>query len=282
MRSSDMEIHARLKLLRLLCGMTQEALAFQAEVPRPSLGHYERGSYIPSDKILGRLASSLGVEPGYIRFGSPVIESQAWLPVIPIHTRRKRETIKDILKLLPEFITENRFDNALSQLIGDDERLFFFGRNKNYTCLLLATADLAKLALSEIQNALPIIEMTMDEGLTIQKFSAKDVDHYAKNSNFLGRTFDVEGVCNSLATRRCTGALKEIKKEPLSYIFISLLKISREYDLSRDIIYALTDFLEKKYEEVAPLPIRLIRPNDLMNDIRMKIEELGGERRGQN
>jgi DNA-binding XRE family transcriptional regulator len=259
--------------------MTQENLALQVEVPRPSLGHYERGTYVPSDKIMGRLAANFGVESGYLRYGSPVVDSQAWLPVIPINARRKKETIKDILKLLPEFITENRFDNALSQLLGDDDRLFFFGRNKHYTCLLLATADLAKLALTEIQSVIPIAEMTKDEELTIQKFSAQDVDYYAKISKFLGRTFDVEGICRSLDIRRKTN--KEIKKEPLSYVLIALLKISGEYDLSSDVIYALSDFLIKKYEEVALLPTRLIRPNELMNDIRMKIEELGGVLRDQ-
>ncbi len=40
-----MKINTRIKLLRLLIGMTQEELAFQVEIPRATLGHYEIGSW---------------------------------------------------------------------------------------------------------------------------------------------------------------------------------------------------------------------------------------------
>lgn len=269
-----MKPYTRLKILRLLCGMTQEELTYLVKVPRPTLGHYERGTYIPGDKSLERFAAIFGVEPGYIRYGSPVVDSQAWLPVIPVNARRKRETINDILTHLPDFIIENCFDSAISQILGDGGQLFFFGRNNHYTCLLLTAVDLATSIQKVIQSIIPISEMTKDENLTIQSYSAQDLDFYATHSKYLGRTFDVKGISRSLDIRR--GTKNEIKKTPLSYVFTSLLLISGEYDLPSETITALSEFLIKKYEEVAPLPTKRINPSGLMYDIRMKIEELGG------
>lgn len=275
-----MEIHARLKLLRILCGMTQEELAFQVKMPRASLGHYERGSYIPRDRNLEILATIFGVEPGYIRYGLPVVESQAWLPVLPANARRKRETINDILKHLPDFIVENRFDSVIYQILEDGCNLFFFGRKNHFTCLLVATVNLAISVKNVIQSEVPITEMSKAKNLTIQSYSAQDLDFYATHENSIGKTFDKKGIFNSLSARR--EELKKFEKDPLKDIFISLLKISNEYDFPPEAIYDLSDYLDNKYNKIAPLKTKRIHPNDLMNDIRVKVEELGGELREQN
>lgn len=138
-----MNIHSRIKILRLLCGMTQEELASKAGVPRPSLGNYEQGTYVPRDKSLERLATILDVEPGYLRYGSPVIFSQVWLPTIPVNVRRKRETIEDIINLLPEFVLENHFTGLVTGTLSDGNRTLLFGRQKNFDCLLLTSAEFA-------------------------------------------------------------------------------------------------------------------------------------------
>lgn len=271
-----MDIHTRIKMLRLLCGMTQEELAFKAEVPRPSLGNYEQGTYVPRDKSLERLAAILGVEPGYLRYGSPVLISQAWLPAIPVNARRRRETIEDILRLLPDFIVENRFDSVISRPLGDGGRLFFLGRNNDYTCMLLAAAELADSALKEIKSVVPVEELLEDANITIATFSARDIELHAKYSGHKGWKFDVEGMCRSLEMRRGTG--KEIKKEPLSFVLNALLLVSREYDLPLEAVSGLVEFSIQKYTEVAPLPTNRISATGLMRDIRTKIESLGGTR----
>jgi hypothetical protein len=119
--------------------------------------------------------------------------------------------------------------------------------------------------------------MLKEESLTIQSYSAQDLDFYATHSEYLGKTFDIKGISRSLDIRR--GTKNEIKKTPLSFVFISFFIVSSEYDLSSDTYTALSDFLIKKYEEIAPLPTRRISNFGLMYDIRMKIEELGGIRR---
>jgi len=55
---------------RLQKGMSQEELAFQADMKRSYLSDLERGVRNPSIKAIGRLASALGVEPSSLFVGS--------------------------------------------------------------------------------------------------------------------------------------------------------------------------------------------------------------------
>jgi transcriptional regulator with XRE-family HTH domain len=51
-----------LRRLRHEKGLSQDDLAYEAEVSRSYLAQLERGSYYASLKILGRLAEALGVD----------------------------------------------------------------------------------------------------------------------------------------------------------------------------------------------------------------------------
>ena len=48
---------------RLARGLSQEQLAFEAEMKRSYLSDLERGTRNPSVRALGRLAKALGVQP---------------------------------------------------------------------------------------------------------------------------------------------------------------------------------------------------------------------------
>jgi transcriptional regulator with XRE-family HTH domain len=55
---------------RLQKGVSQEELAFQADMKRSYLSDLERGVRNPSIKAIGRHASALGVEPSSLLVGS--------------------------------------------------------------------------------------------------------------------------------------------------------------------------------------------------------------------
>ncbi len=264
-------------MLRLLRGLTQEELAFRAEVPRPSLGNYEQGTYVPRDKSLESLAGIFGVEPGYLRYGSPVVGGQVWQPAIPANARRKLETISDIVKLLPEFIKENRFDAVISRPLGEGGRLFFFGRENKYSCLLLAVADLADPVLNLIKDIVPTEELLAHADITIDSFSTKEIDLQARHSGHKGWSFDVDGMCRSLTSLK--GPAVEISKDPLSFVIDALLYVGREYEIPLDAVPSLREYLIQRYLEEAPLPTNRLNATRLMSDIRRKIEALGGVRR---
>lgn len=52
-----------LRRLRHEKGLSQDDLAYEAEVSRSYLSQLEKGAYFASLKIIGRLAEALGVEP---------------------------------------------------------------------------------------------------------------------------------------------------------------------------------------------------------------------------
>jgi transcriptional regulator with XRE-family HTH domain len=52
-----------LRRLRHEKGLSQDDLAYEAEISRSYLAQLERGAYHASLKIIGRLAEALGVEP---------------------------------------------------------------------------------------------------------------------------------------------------------------------------------------------------------------------------
>lgn len=52
-----------LRRLRHEKGLSQDDLAYEAEVSRSYLAQLEKGAYFASLKIVGRLAEALGVEP---------------------------------------------------------------------------------------------------------------------------------------------------------------------------------------------------------------------------
>lgn len=134
----------RIKLLRLLFGLTQEELASLAGISRPSLVNYELGEYSPIDDIVIRLSDIFDVEPGYLRYGSSMIRNHVWIPSIPKHSQRKQNIIDELEKLFPEFIQENQFTVLVKGTLSDGNHTLLFGRDKIFDCLLLTNSELAE------------------------------------------------------------------------------------------------------------------------------------------
>lgn len=137
-----MKTGSRIKLMRLLLGLTQEELAGLAGISRPSLVNYEQGEYSPIDDISVRLAGIFGVEPGYLRYGTPVVQNQVWIPSIPKHAQRRQNLIDELGNLLPDFIAENSFSGVIVGTLANGTSAFLFGRGGHYDCLLVASSDL--------------------------------------------------------------------------------------------------------------------------------------------
>ena len=69
-----MDLHevfaTNLRRLRHEKGLSQDDLAYEAEVSRSYLAQLEKGAYFASLKIIGRLAEALGVEPAeFLKLG---------------------------------------------------------------------------------------------------------------------------------------------------------------------------------------------------------------------
>jgi transcriptional regulator with XRE-family HTH domain len=70
-----------LRRLRHEKGMSQDDLAYDAEVSRSYLSQLEKGAYFASLKIVGRLADALGVEPAELLKSPPRDRSGSRAPL---------------------------------------------------------------------------------------------------------------------------------------------------------------------------------------------------------
>jgi transcriptional regulator with XRE-family HTH domain len=61
---------ANLRRLRHEKGLSQDDLAYEAEVSRSYLSQLEKGAFYASLKIIGRLAGALGVDPAELLKGT--------------------------------------------------------------------------------------------------------------------------------------------------------------------------------------------------------------------
>ena len=107
-----MDTAGRIKILRLLNGYTQEAIAALIGISRPSIVVWESGKHPPSPEYVIRLAGLIGVEPGYISYGSPLVSCSAWIPAPPDRAQNLSLYLRDITSLFPELLDENRLDTA--------------------------------------------------------------------------------------------------------------------------------------------------------------------------
>ena len=63
---------ANLRRLRHEKGLSQDDLAYEAEVSRSYLSQIEKGAFYASLKIIGRLAEALGVDPARVFVSHPI------------------------------------------------------------------------------------------------------------------------------------------------------------------------------------------------------------------
>ena len=73
---------ANLRRLRHEKGLSQDDLAYEAEVSRSYLSQLEKGAFYASLKIIGRLAEALGVEPAEL-LKSPAGNNRTKQPTRP-------------------------------------------------------------------------------------------------------------------------------------------------------------------------------------------------------
>jgi len=107
----DMERGSRLKILRMLCGQSQDGLAKELGLSQGNVATWERKGMFPRDhEIARKLAELLQAPIGYLAYGDSQIDCAVWVPQPPQNPRHLKSYLSDIKRLLPEFLSENRID----------------------------------------------------------------------------------------------------------------------------------------------------------------------------
>jgi len=106
-----MDRGSRLKILRMLCGQSQDGLAKDLGLSQGNVATWERKGMFPRDhEIARKLAELLQAPIGYLAYGDSQIDCAVWVPQPPQNPRHLKSYLSDIKRLIPEFLSENRID----------------------------------------------------------------------------------------------------------------------------------------------------------------------------
>ena len=266
-----MDTAGRIKILRLLNGYTQEAIAALIGISRPSIVVWESGKHPPSPEYVIRLAGLIGVEPGYISYGSPLVSCSAWIPAPPDRAQNLSLYLRDITSLFPELLDENRLDTARFSKLGDGSTMFLLGREREVSCLMLVRESLSDCFIN-IFAGRNTVEMGSFDRVTIESFGEDELTFIA--SHAADFSVNLDGIWKALVKARPGGRVKE---DALIILFTAFSVVMQQYEISDEEQLKLSNFIAEKYRSLPPL--HNISSGALQGEVRKFLESLGCLRR---
>ena len=162
-----MEKHNRLKTLRILNKMSQQALAMKTELKQASVANYERGTYGIPEGSINKLSHVLNVDRAYLTYGYPALSGKVWQP-----PAEGKGLHKDLAELLPQFLAENGFNTfAIRRYLNG--YIFLLEADDGRKCLMLASDQNWKT----IEDAVYAKKSMQTDELFGHDFKADEVVH---------------------------------------------------------------------------------------------------------
>lgn len=148
-----MERSDRIKILRILCGYSQDALAKILGLSQGNVATWERKGMFPRDpEIARKLAAALEAPVGYLAFGDPHMRSAAWEPQPPQNPRHLNGYLSEIERIFPAFCEENHISHC-GHYSAENGVLIFFGKTgQPFSFLLLLVPQLASCFFQVTKN----------------------------------------------------------------------------------------------------------------------------------
>jgi transcriptional regulator with XRE-family HTH domain len=266
-----MDTAGRIKILRLLNGYTQEAIAALLGISRPSIVVWESGKHPPSPEFVIRLAKLVGVEPGYISYGSPLLSCCAWIPAPPDRAQNLSPYLRDFSSLFPELLDENGLDAARFSKLGDGSTMFLLGRQREYSCLMLVSESLSD-SFVKILEGRNTVEIGSFDRVTIGNFGEDELTFIASHAaNF---SVNLDGIWKALVKARPGGRVKE---DALIILFTAFSMVMQQYEISEEEQLKLSNFFVEKYRSLPPL--QNISGGVIQSEVRNFLESLRCPRR---
>lgn len=266
-----MDTAGRIKILRLLNGYTQEAIAALLGISRPSIVVWESGKHPPSPEYVIRLAELVGVEPGYISYGSPLLSCCAWIPAPPDRAQNLSPYLRDIASLFPDLLDENGLDTARFSKLGDGGTVFLLGRENEYSCLILVRESLSERFI-KIFHDRGAVEMGSFDRVTIESFGEDELTFIA--SHAADFRVGLDGIWKLLLKARPGGRVKE---DALNILFTAFSVVMQQYKISAEDQLKLSNFFTEKYRGLPPL--HNLSAGNLQEEVRKFFESLGCQKR---
>ena len=123
-----MTLGERIKILRLLSGYSQDALAQEAGVSRVSVNRWEAGK-LPTPRITELLSRIFNVESEYLLRGTHFPTTATWRPQAPGNPKYLNIMRDDLMSGLPSFFGEGKINCAAVGKNTNGETFIWLGNN---------------------------------------------------------------------------------------------------------------------------------------------------------
>lgn len=189
----------RLKILRMLCGHSQDALAKKLGLSQGNVATWERKGMFPRDhEIAKRLAESLQAPVGYLAFGDPLVNCAVWEPQSPQSPRHLKSYVSEIKSLFPVFCAENQIE-ICAYCSAENGKIFILGQaGKPLSYLLIVKSVLAE-CFEEAMGGVKTEEIELLVGyppptIYFDQFDLEQLETYARFFEAKGYSIDTQAI----------------------------------------------------------------------------------------
>ena len=254
----------RLKILRMLCGQSQDVLAKELGLSQGNVATWERKGMFPrAPEIAKKLADLLQVPAGYLAFGDPQITCSVWEPIPPQSPRHLKSYLSNINNLLPEFCAENEIKHGAYYSAGNGKIVFMGQEGKPFSFLLIVRSVIAESIMKALMGV-RLGEINMLDGypplnIFFDEFDSEQLEVYCRAFEVNGCTIDRQAISVALAKTR---ALR-YRETDIPYLIENAFRIFhrslQEFDLPQvwpdDLMLRLSHIFKRVYEMIMEKPL---------------------------
>jgi transcriptional regulator with XRE-family HTH domain len=254
----------RLKILRMLCGQSQDALAKELRLSQGNVATWERKGMFPRDsEIAKKLAELLQAPVGYLAFGEPHINSAVWEPLPPQSPRHLKSYLSDVKSLFPEFCLENKIEIG-AYYSAENGKIAFLGQEgKSFSYLLIIRSVISecmmeslggvKLGEIKVLAGYPPLKMYLDE------FDLEQLEIYIRAFEDNGYSIDRQAIGSALVKMRRLQYGKADIPNSIEITFAIFHRTLLEFALPQvwpdDLMFRLSHIFKRVHEMVMEKPL---------------------------
>lgn len=254
----------RLKILRMLCGQSQDGLAKTLGLSQGNVATWERKDMFPRDpEIAKRLADALQAPVGYLAFGDPLVSFAVWEPQPPQSPRHLKSYISEIRSLLPGFLLENEIESG-AYYSAENGKIFLLGQEGRPFSYLLNVKSVIAECIIEAMEGIKIDEVEGPAGyplLTIffDEFDLDQLEIYVRFFEVKDYSIDTQAIGAVLLKLRKSLDGKTIIPHSIENAFRIFHRVLQEYDVPQiwpdELMIRLSHVFSRLHEEVAAKPL---------------------------
>lgn len=294
-----MERGRRLKILRMLCGQSQDGLAKELGLSQGNVATWERKGMFPRDhEVARKLAELLQAPIGYLAFGDPRIDCALWAPQPPQNPRHLKSFLSDIKELIPEFLAESRIEAGAYCFVEDGNFarkgiLVFLGQEGRPLSYLVMVKQVLVESFLEALEGVKIEKIKLLPGypdlyMNLDAFELEQLELVARAFELHEQPIDTQTLGSALVKFQNSRQKKVDVPHSVENAFRIFHGLLQEYETpqvwSEDLMARLSYIFNRLHEQIVEKPLvgEIMRDEALEEYIAPMLAGHGLKKRNQN